>query len=61
MVEAGSKERREQLHLLVLVNPDERARRQFLDLTGGGVESSTRILEYCTLEELATVLARHVV
>ena len=58
-VEAGSKEKREQLDLLVLVNPDERARRQFLDLIRGGVEAGTRILEYRTLQELDAVMARH--
>ena len=58
-VEAGSKDKREQLDLLVLVNPDRRARRQFLDLIRGGVEPATRILEYHTLQELDAVLARH--
>lgn len=58
-VEAGSKERRERLDLLVLVNPDPVARRAFLELIKGGVESKTRILEYDTLEQLANVLRRN--
>jgi hypothetical protein len=59
-VEAGSKVRREQLDLLVLVNPDERARRRFLDLIGGGVEPSTTILEYATLSDLGALFKRNV-
>lgn len=58
-VEAGSKEKREKLELLVLVNPDVEARRRFLEIIRGGLENSTRILEYRTLEELAVLFAKH--
>jgi len=58
-VEAGSKEKREKLDLLVLVNPDRDARRRFLDLMRGGIESSTTILEYDVLSELDHLLRRN--
>lgn len=58
-VEAGSKEKREKLDLLVLVNPDANARRRFLDVIRGGLETSTRILEYQTLAELCDVFIRN--
>jgi len=58
-VEAGSKGKRERLDLLVLVNPDERARRLFIELIREGLEPSTRILEYRYLEDLAVVLNRN--
>lgn len=57
-VEAGSKEKREQLDLLVLVNPRQEPRRRFLDLVGGGVEPTTKILEYHTLVDLVNVVKR---
>lgn len=57
-VEAGSKEKRERLDLLVLVNPDKDARKRFLELVRDGLESSTRILEYKNFEELNSVLKR---
>jgi hypothetical protein len=43
----------------LLVNPDQRSRRLFIELVRDGLESSTRILEYQTLEDLSTVLARN--
>lgn len=58
-VEAGSKEKREKLDLLVLVNPERRARHKFLDLVSGGLEQNTRVLEFETLENLATLVTRH--
>jgi hypothetical protein len=58
-VEAGSKEKREKLDLLVLVNPDQNARRRFLDIIRDGIEPTTRILEYESLKELWIVLRRH--
>lgn len=58
-VEAGSKEKRERLDLVVLVNPEPTARRRFLELIRGGLEPSTKILEYGTMEELGTVLDRN--
>jgi hypothetical protein len=58
-VEAGSKEKREKLELLVLVNPDPDARKRFLDLVKGGLEPSTKILEYAKLEQLVKVLERN--
>ncbi len=51
-VEAGSKLKREKLDALVLVNPDRDARRRFLDIVRGGLESSTRVLEYESMEVL---------
>ena len=57
-VEAGSKGKRERLDLLVLVNPDERARRLFIELIRAGLEPSTRILEYRSMDELASLIAR---
>jgi hypothetical protein len=58
-VEAGSKAKRERLDLAVLVNPDKDARRRFLNLIRGGIESTTTVLEYEKLEELSRVLKRH--
>lgn len=58
-VEAGSKEKRERLDLLVLVNPDRSARRNFLELVRGGIEPNTRILEYRKLKHLHTLLERN--
>ncbi len=58
-VEAGSKEKPEKLDLLVLVNPDQRSRQLFIELIRDGLEPSTRILEYRTLEEIDTVLTRN--
>ena len=58
-VEAGSKMKREKLDLLILVNPDQGSRRLFIELVREGLEPSTRILEYQTLENLSTVLARN--
>lgn len=55
-VEAGSKEKKEKVDLLVLVNPDQSARRSFLRLVSGGIETKTTILEYNTLEEIASVI-----
>lgn len=57
-VEAGSKERREHLELLVLVNPDPSARRTFIDLMRGGIEDGTRIVELETLKALGTLFDR---
>ena len=51
-VEAGSKNRKEKLDALVLVNPDRAARRKFADLVSRGLEPATRILEYNSLEQL---------
>lgn len=51
-VEAGSKNRKEKLDALVLVNPDRVARCKFADLVSSGLEPATRILEYDTLEQL---------
>lgn len=51
-VEAGSKEKREKLDALVLVNPDRDARRRFLDIVRNGLESSTRVLEYESMDVL---------
>lgn len=51
-IEAGSKLKREKLDALVLVNPDRDARRRFLDIVRGGLESSTRVLEYETIDVL---------
>ena len=45
-VEAGSKGTREKLDLLVLVNPDPRSRRRFIDIVSGGFEPRTRVLEF---------------
>ena len=58
-VEAGSKERREKLELLILVNPDREARRRFLDLVEDGVEPTTRILEYEWFKDFYTILHRN--
>ena len=58
-VEAGSKEKREKLDLLVLVNPDSDARHRFLSIIREGLETHTRILEYRNLEELHHVLERN--
>lgn len=58
-VEAGSKEKRERLDLLVLVNRDPAARRRFLDLIAGGVEPRTRILEYDTFADVYQVIMRN--
>ena len=58
-VEAGSKEKREKLDLLVVVNPDQDARCRFLEIIRDGLESSTRILEYRTFKELHGVLLRN--
>lgn len=55
-VEAGSKEKREKLDLLVLVNPDSASRQTFTNLVKGALEPRTRILEYATLQELDEVL-----
>ena len=57
--EAGSKEKREKLELLVLVNPDTDARKRFIDIIRGGIENSTRILEYESLKELNTLLSKY--
>jgi hypothetical protein len=57
-VEAGSKVKREKLDLVVLVNPEREARRRFLDLVRGGLESSTRVLEYDTLADLYSRMTR---
>ena len=57
-VEAGSKDKREKLDLLVLVNPDRSSRQRFLDTVRDGLEPSTRILEYDKLQELAAVIER---
>jgi hypothetical protein len=55
-VEAGSKQKREQLDLLVLVNPDPSARQRFIDMIDGGIENHTTILQYETFEELSRLL-----
>jgi hypothetical protein len=55
-VEAGSKLREEKLDLLVVVNPDARARRDFVELVSGGLEPHTRILELPLLSDLAELL-----
>lgn len=57
-VEAGSKAKREKLDLVVLVNPEREARRRFLDLVRGGLEPSTRVLEYDTLADLFSRMLR---
>ncbi len=57
-VEAGSKEKREKLDLLVIVNPDEIARRAFIELIRGGIHASTRILEYKLLMDFDKLLTR---
>ena len=49
--EVGSKEHRQALEFLVLVNPDPLARNRFADLVRGGLEAKTRILEFDSLEE----------
>lgn len=51
-VEAGSKGKREGLDALVLVNPDRDARRRFLDIVRNGLETSTKVLEYESIEVL---------
>ena len=58
-VEAGSKAKREKLDLLVLVNPDKNARKSFINLVTGGIEPTTTILEYSTMEEIATLIDRY--
>lgn len=55
-VEAGSKEKREKLDLLVLVNPDRAARRYFVDLVREGLEPTTRVLEFSRLKDLGSLL-----
>lgn len=57
-VEAGSKEKREKLDLLVLVNPDDAARKRFLEIIRDGLEPSTRIREYDSLKQLAALFQR---
>lgn len=57
-VEAGSKDRRERLELLVLVNPDPPARRMFIELMRGGIEDTTRIVELERLCDLDALLRR---
>lgn len=56
-VEAGSKLREEKLDLLVLVNPNQEARRSFVELVRGGLEPRTRILELPRLQDLDDLLA----
>lgn len=51
-VEAGSKGKRERLDLLVLVNPDEDAKRRFLGLIEGALELRTRILTFDSFRAL---------
>lgn len=58
-VEAGSKEKREKLDLLVLVNPDANSRHEFIDLVSGGIEPRTRVLEYEKLEDLHALMERN--
>jgi hypothetical protein len=58
-VEAGSKEGRQRLELVVLVNPDREARRRFFELVKGGVEPGAIVLEFSKLEELAQVLSNN--
>lgn len=58
-VEAGSKLKRERLDALVLVNPDREARCKILDLVRGGLEASTRVLEYDTLATLNRRLTKN--
>jgi hypothetical protein len=58
-VEAGSKKKREKLDLLVLVNPDKAARKSFIDLVSGGIEPTTTILEYNTMNEIAHLIDRN--
>jgi hypothetical protein len=58
-VEAGSKDKREKIDLVVLVNPDPQARRRFIDLINGGLEKETTILQYDTFDELNTLLEQN--
>lgn len=58
-VEAGSKDKREKLDLIVLVNPDPEARQRFVDVISGGIETQTTILQYNTLEELDKLLQKN--
>lgn len=55
-VEAGSKDKREKLDLVVLVNPDPEARRRFIDLINGGLENETTILQYNDFKEFNSLL-----
>lgn len=50
--EVSSKIQREKLDFLVVANPDRSARQRFVDLVSGGIEQSTRILEFDSFEEL---------
>lgn len=51
--EIGSKERKQKLDLLIVVNPDKEARRRFVELVHRGIESRTRILEFNSFQDLA--------
>jgi hypothetical protein len=55
-VEAGSKDKREKLDLLVAVNPSPKDRQKFIDMIRGGLESSTRIIELTSMRELSKLL-----
>ncbi len=54
--EAGSKIKREKLDFVILVNPDHEARKRFAALIRGGIEPTTRIIEYESFKDLATAL-----
>jgi hypothetical protein len=52
-MEAGSKEKRQKLDFLVLANPDRSARQRFVEIVAGGIEPTTKILEYDSFQEIA--------
>lgn len=59
-VEVSSRTKRENLDLVVLVNPDENARKRFLGLIEDALQPSTRILMYDDFRTLDQLLTRSV-
>lgn len=54
--EVSSKVQREKLDFLAIANPDRSARQRFVDLVSGGIEHSTRVLEFENFRQLALSL-----